>query len=63
MSTSSDSQWKTGLIIVAAILIVAAAFGGGLWALDLGVPYVEYVGGAIGAVIGFVAVSYLMYGR
>lgn len=61
MSTSSDSQWKTGLVIVAAIVIVAAALGGGLWALD--VPYGQYIGGVVGAIVGFVAVSYAMYGR
>lgn len=58
------SQWKTGLLIVAAVLGVGAVLGGAVLVADPGlVPYEEYVAGGVGAVLGFVIVSYALYGR
>lgn len=66
MSTS-DSDWSTGLQIVAAIAVGAAIVGGGLWFLgiDVGGPdnLIPTIGAIVGGAIGFVAVSYVLYGR
>lgn len=66
-STTGDDSWKTGLIIVAAMLVVGAAIGGGIYAADVpgGDPttYLAIVGGIVGAALGFVGASYVMYGR
>jgi len=66
MATSSadDSQWKTGLIIVAAIAVVGAAIGVPLWVLEVpGLPWSAFAGGVVGGVLGFVVASYVLYGR
>lgn len=66
-STTGDDSWKTGLIIVAAMLVVGAVIGGGIYAADVPggelTTYVAIVGGVVGAALGFVAASYTMYGR
>lgn len=66
-STTGDDSWKTGLIIVAAMLVVGAVIGGALYAGDVPggdlTTYVAIVGGVVGAAIGFVAASYALYGR
>jgi hypothetical protein len=61
--SASDSDWSTGLQIVAAIAVGAAIVGGPLWFLEVVVPLVPIVGAIVGGAIGFVVVSYLMYGR
>lgn len=63
-STSSDSGYKTGLIIVAAMVVVGAILAGILWTLEVpGGQWTVIGGGVVGAILGFVAVSYFMYGR
>lgn len=63
-SSAADSQWKTGLVIVGAMVIVGAAIGGPLWAADVPGGELTAVAGAIvGAGLGFVIASYLLYGR
>lgn len=62
--SANDSDWSTGLSIVAAIAIGAAVVGGALWQLDVGGgTLIPSVGAVVGGAIGFVVVSYLMYGR
>jgi hypothetical protein len=64
MSTS-DSDWSTGLQIVAAVAVGAAIVGGALWFLEVGggSNLIPSVGAIVGGAIGFVVVSYAMYGR
>lgn len=63
MSTS-DSDWSTGLQIVAAVAIGAAIVGGALWFLEVGGgTLIPSIGAIVGGAIGFVVVSYVMYGR
>jgi hypothetical protein len=64
MSTS-DSDWSTGLQIVAAVAVGAAIVGGALWLLEVGggSNLIPSIGAIVGGAIGFVVVSYAMYGR
>lgn len=63
MSTS-NSDWSTGLKIVAAVAVGAAIVGGALWQLGVGGgTLIPSVGAIVGGAIGFVVVSYAMYGR
>jgi hypothetical protein len=64
MSTS-DSDWSTGLQIVAAVAVGAAIVGGALWLLEVGggSNLIPSIGAIVGGAIGFVVVSYVMYGR
>lgn len=65
--SASDSDWSTGLQIVAAIAIGAAIVGGPLWFLGIEVGGIENllpsIGAIVGGAIGFVVVSYVLYGR
>lgn len=55
------SEWAQGIMVLVVVAIFAVAGGFGLDVLD--VPFGLYIGAAIGAVVGFLAFSYLYYGR
>lgn len=67
MATSGDSavgdlsERQIGIVVLIAVVAVGAA--GALALHTLEVPYGLYAGAAVGAVLGFLGVSYVLYGR
>lgn len=54
-------EWREGAIVIAAMLVGAIIAGGGLYLLEI--PWGWLVGAVLGAIIVFLAYSYLRFGR